>query len=57
MKDRSRIAIDPAEYEGDVSVRGEFVRLVFADESLPDEERDFLLSIGLRALDGDRPTE
>ena len=55
VKDRSRIAIDPADYEGDISVRGEFVRLVFANESLSDEERDLLLSIGLRTLDGERP--
>ena len=55
VKDRSRRAIRAADYEGDVSVRGEYVRLVLSDESLSDEDREILLTIGLRALEGERP--
>lgn len=54
VKDRSRRAIFAADYEGDISVRGEFVRLVLSDGSLSEEDREIILTLGLRALDGER---
>jgi hypothetical protein len=38
VKNRTVRKIDPAEYEGDLSLRGEFIRTVLASEELSEEE-------------------
>lgn len=52
VKDRTQRRIDPADYEGDLSLRGEFIRTVLADASLSDDEKQKIVSLGLRALGG-----
>ncbi len=49
LKDESTLALSPEDYKNDISLRGEFVRTVFAAE-LSDEDRSRILSFGLRAL-------
>ena len=53
VKDRTRRKIDAAAFEKDVSLRGEFVRAVYADEELSEEEKEQILRCGLRALAGE----
>jgi hypothetical protein len=49
VKDQRRLCIRPEDYEGDKSLRGEFVRLV--EESGYDEEKKRrLLTYGLKIL-------
>ena len=52
VKDESRLAVDPADYKNDISLKGEFVRVVLASR-LPQEEKDRVLACGLRALLGE----
>ncbi|MBQ2876686.1 MAG: metallophosphoesterase [Clostridia bacterium] len=52
-RDNSRLCLDPEEFAKDPTLRGEFVRLVMADGSLSQEERDRILECGLRALEGE----
>ena len=54
VKDESVLAICPEDYKNDISLRGEFVRAVFAKD-LSDEDRSRILSYGLRALSGEDP--
>ena len=51
IKDESRLEIDRESYEHDVSLRGEFVRLVMASDKR-DEEKQHIITLGLRALSG-----
>lgn len=54
FKDKSSLLINPDDYINDVSLRGEFIRLV--TERIPDKERrDKVISCGIRALKGERP--
>ena len=50
--DESRLFIDPAQYQNDLTDRGEFVREVGRYE-LSDEEREEILEVGLKALAGE----
>ena len=50
--DESRLAIDPAAYRNDVSLKGEFVRMVLASR-MPQEEKERVLTCGIRALLGE----
>ena len=52
VKDETRLAIDPADYKNDISLKGEFVRVVLASR-MPQEEKDRVLACGLRALLGE----
>lgn len=52
VRDESRLLIDPAQYEADISLKGEFVRTVLSS-SLDEEEKERVLSCGLRALRGE----
>lgn len=54
LKDESVLAICPEDYKNDISLRGEFVRAVFAKE-FSEEERGRILAYGLRALSGEDP--
>lgn len=55
VKDRTRIAIDPGQFEGDLSLRGAFARWVLSDPSLSEEDREIVLAYGLKALSGEKP--
>lgn len=52
VKDQTRLLICPEDYQYDVSLKGEFVRQVMASE-LPEEEKEEILRLGLRALNGE----
>jgi DNA repair exonuclease SbcCD nuclease subunit len=52
VKDKSRRKIDSKAYEGDISLRGEFVRAVCANTQLSEEDKVKIISYGLKALDG-----
>lgn len=56
VKDRTERKMDISAYEGDVSLKGEFVRLVSGDKNLTEERKREIISLGFRALDG-RETE
>ena len=50
VKDETLLLIHPEDYRYDVSLKGEFVRLVLASD-LPDEEKREILRRGVRALE------
>lgn len=52
LKDESRLIIDRASYENDVSLKGEFIRLVMASDRAPEEKEQIILW-GIRALSGE----
>lgn len=52
VRDESTVRISPADYEGDVSLRGAFVRRVLSSE-LSLEEKERVIACGLRALSGE----
>lgn len=54
VKDKTGIRLDVAKYQNDKSVKGEFVRLVMADESLDDAAKGKILALGFKALSGDK---
>ncbi len=53
VTDKTKIRIDYEDYRNDASLRGEFVRLVQADEVLSDEEKAQMIQYGIRALEGE----
>ncbi|MBE6655819.1 MAG: DNA repair exonuclease [Ruminococcaceae bacterium] len=55
VKDGIRLRMRPT--VGDVSLRGEFIRRVLSDSSLSEEDKQRVLSYGLRALDGELPED
>lgn len=52
IKDKSTLKIDLNDYLGDKSVKGEFIRTVFAEE-MTEEERTCVIVCGLKALKGE----
>lgn len=52
VKDGTSLQIRPEDYRYDVSLRGEFVRLVL-ESSLEQEEKEQVLRLGIRALAGE----
>lgn len=46
------LAIHPEDYENDISLRGEFIRLVM-EGNYSEEEKRMILEIGVRALEGE----
>lgn len=46
------LAVSPEEYENDISLRGEFIRLVMQG-AYTEEEKRMLLELGIRALSGE----
>ena len=40
-------------YQNDISLKGEFIRLVLSQESLNDEEKSKVISTGIKALAGE----
>lgn len=55
LADESTLQLEPESYENDISLKGEFTRLVMA-ASLPPEDRDRILLAGLQALRGEEVT-
>lgn len=51
IRDRSLVRIDPADYVNDISLKGEFIRLVMSEVE-DKEEQSRIISIGLKALMG-----
>jgi len=53
MNDRQvGLAVRPEEYENDISLRGEYIRLVMQG-AYTEEEKRMLLELGIRALEGE----
>lgn len=52
VKDESGLLIRPEDYQYDISLKGEFVRLVLASR-LKKEEKEQILRMGIRALSGE----
>ena len=53
IKDETRLKISAADYERDLSLKGEFIRLVMADTSLSDRKKEEIIACGLAALLGE----
>ena len=52
VKNETLKKIDPKEYEGDLSLRGEFIRAVMGNADLTDERKRQMITLGLKALSG-----
>lgn len=52
IKDESRLKLDRADYQNDISLKGEFIRLVMASDR-SDEEKEQIICCGLNALSGE----
>ncbi|MBR3973489.1 MAG: DNA repair exonuclease [Oscillospiraceae bacterium] len=52
IKDESRLMIDKASYEHDISLKGEFIRMVMASDR-SEEEKEQIILCGIRALSGE----
>lgn len=53
LHDETTFRIDAEEYLHDRSLRGEFVRMVMADGSIPEEEKAEVIRCGFQAMDGE----
>ena len=53
VKDSSRIAINPEDYKHDMSLKGEFIRTVSADDSLDEATKERIIACGINALMGE----
>ncbi len=58
IEDKSRLFLNPDDYRNDISLKGEFVRLVISEygenaDGDGREERDMIISLGLKALRGE----
>ena len=40
-------------YQNDISLKGEFIRLVLKQEDLTDEQKSKIISTGIKALSGE----
>ena len=52
IKDESRLKIEKQTYEHDISLKGEFIRLVMASDKT-EEEKEQIICCGIRALSGE----
>lgn len=52
VKDKTEIKIDFEKYENDLSLKGEFIRLVKDKSDLSDEEKSKIIMTGIKALAG-----
>ena len=50
VKDKTQQRIDASEYEGDASLKGEFVRLVLSKPDWSEERKRQVIALGLKAL-------
>jgi len=53
VKNKTTIKYDAVDFENDISVKGEFVRGIMANEEIDETEKFRIISIGLRALGGE----
>lgn len=53
VRDESRLAINSAEYVRDKSLKGEFIRIVMADDTLSERDKEDVIATGLYALLGE----
>ena len=53
VKDETKMRIDPMAYAYDKSLKGEFIRLVLANDDLSDEMKDKIIRCGITALLGE----
>ena len=53
VKDLTKKKLDISKYEGDKSLKGEFVRIVYGEQTLSDEDKFKIISYGLKALAGE----
>ena len=53
MQDTSRLKYSAEDFKNDKSLKGEFIRGVISDQSLTDEQRNEIISLGLSALMGE----
>lgn len=52
IKDESRLKIEKESYQNDVSLKGEFIRMVMASDK-PEDEKEQIILCGIRALSGE----
>lgn len=52
IKDKTRRKINISQYEKDLSIKGEFIRIVYNNTELDNEEKMTIINCGLKALDG-----
>ena len=52
IRDESRLKFEKETYEHDISLKGEFIRLVMASDR-SDEEKERIICYGIRALSGE----
>ena len=52
VKNRTLKKIDPKEFEGDLSLRGEFIRAVMNNPDFTEERKRQMITLGLKALSG-----
>ena len=52
VNDETKLLVNYKDYEGDVSLKGEFVRLV-SESDLPEEEKSLVIRAGILALQGE----
>ena len=52
-KDASKLRISADDYKNDKSLKGEFIRLVFAKDNISDEDKAAIIECGIRALAGE----
>ena len=55
IKNETRMRIDPNDYKNDISLKGEFIRLVMASDA-SDEDKAVMIRTGLQALTGEEIT-
>lgn len=53
VKDETGLRINAADYEHDLSLKGEFIRLVMSDPELSEKKKEEIISCGLSALFGE----
>ena len=53
IKDKSTLSVNAEDFIYDKSLKGEFIRMVMADESLSERERAGVINLGLAALAGE----
>ena len=53
VKDETRLLISASDYEHDLSLKGEFIRMVMRDESISEKKKEDVISCGLAALLGE----
>ena len=53
IEDKPRIKINYMKYQNDISLKGEFIRLVLSQEDISEEEKSKIISTGIKALAGE----